>query len=172
MCRPPPARRWRGRALTRRQDIAAGAVIGSYTGDVCAGFAADDRYGMNFHAVNVRTGAFAADGARLGAGARAGFRVSAAAAGSCVRFVNHCCTPNAAIHNLVWRARRLVVYVALRAIAPFEEITVDYGAEYWERELQCRCAAEQHLRSDGFAAYKKKWDREHPVAKDILPYFA
>jgi len=56
------------------------------------------------------------------------------------RYVNHSCRPNA---EAVLRDGR-IVYVALKPIAPGEEITVDYGDEYFElfiKPLGCRCAA-------------------------------
>jgi uncharacterized protein len=55
------------------------------------------------------------------------------------RYLNHCCEPNA---EAVLRAGR-IVFVALRAIAPGEEITLDYGEEYFELYIKpsgCRCA--------------------------------
>jgi hypothetical protein len=56
------------------------------------------------------------------------------------RYVNHACKPNA---HAVHRKRRLV-YAALRPIARQEEITVDYGEEYFDLFLKktgCRCMA-------------------------------
>jgi SET domain-containing protein len=56
------------------------------------------------------------------------------------RYLNHSCEPNA---EAVLRAGN-IVFVALRAIAPGEEITLDYGEEYFElyiKPLGCRCAA-------------------------------
>jgi uncharacterized protein len=56
------------------------------------------------------------------------------------RYVNHSCRPNA---EAVLRKRR-IVFVALSRIAPEEEITVDYGEEYFDlffRDGKCRCAA-------------------------------
>jgi uncharacterized protein len=56
------------------------------------------------------------------------------------RYLNHSCDPNA---EAVLRAGK-IVFVALRPIAPGEEITLDYGEEYFElyiRPLGCRCAA-------------------------------
>ena len=56
------------------------------------------------------------------------------------RYVNHACAPNA---RAVLRKRR-IVYLASRKIAPHEEITVDYGEEYFDLFLKargCRCAA-------------------------------
>lgn len=55
------------------------------------------------------------------------------------RYLNHCCEPNA---EAVLRAGK-IVFVALRAIATGEEITLDYGEEYFELYIKpsgCRCA--------------------------------
>jgi SET domain-containing protein len=56
------------------------------------------------------------------------------------RYLNHSCRPNA---QPVVRKGRIVI-VALRSIAPGEEITYDYGREYFDyffKETGCRCAA-------------------------------
>jgi uncharacterized protein len=56
------------------------------------------------------------------------------------RYVNHSCKPNA---EAALRKHR-VVYLARRRIKPDEEITVDYGKEYFDgfiRRKGCRCAA-------------------------------
>lgn len=55
------------------------------------------------------------------------------------RYVNHACKPNA---EAVTRKGR-IVYVARRRIRPEEEITVDYGKDYYECFLAdkgCKCA--------------------------------
>jgi len=56
------------------------------------------------------------------------------------RYLNHSCRPNA---EPVMRKRKMVL-VALRTIAPGEEITFDYGKEYVDLFIKpsgCRCAA-------------------------------
>ena len=56
------------------------------------------------------------------------------------RYANHSCRPNA---EPVARKGR-VMLVALRPIVPGEEITFDYGDEYFElffKKSGCRCAA-------------------------------
>jgi SET domain-containing protein len=56
------------------------------------------------------------------------------------RYINHSCWPNA--KPVVRKGR--IVFVALRCIAPGEEITYDYGREYFDyfiRNGGCRCAA-------------------------------
>ncbi|HRI17990.1 MAG TPA: SET domain-containing protein [Burkholderiaceae bacterium] len=54
-----------------------------------------------------------------------------------MRYTNHSCAPNA---RLAIRQGR-VEFVSLRAIAPGEEICVDYGATHHEGRLACRCGA-------------------------------
>ena len=54
-----------------------------------------------------------------------------------MRYTNHSCRPNA---RLCIRQGRVEFY-ALRAIAPGEEITVNYGETHHEGRLQCRCGA-------------------------------
>jgi uncharacterized protein len=54
-----------------------------------------------------------------------------------MRYTNHSCRPNA---RLVIRDGRVEFY-ARRAIAPGEEITVDYGDTHHEGRLACRCGA-------------------------------
>jgi len=54
-----------------------------------------------------------------------------------MRYTNHSCQPNA---RLCIRQGRVEFY-ALRAIAPGEEVTVNYGETHHEGRLQCRCGA-------------------------------
>ena len=56
------------------------------------------------------------------------------------RYLNHSCWPNA--KPVVRKGR--IVFVALRSITPGEEITYDYGREYFDYFIAkggCRCAA-------------------------------
>jgi len=56
------------------------------------------------------------------------------------RYINHGCRPNAEARLRNGR----IVFVALRRIAPGEEITLDYGEEYFDLFLKdggCRCVA-------------------------------
>ena len=54
-----------------------------------------------------------------------------------MRFTNHSCCPNARLAIINGR----VEFYALRAIAPGEEITVNYGETHHEGRLACRCGA-------------------------------
>jgi SET domain-containing protein len=56
------------------------------------------------------------------------------------RYVNHACRPNAEARIRKWK----IAYVARRKIRPDEEITVDYGKEYFDGYIKakgCRCVA-------------------------------
>ena len=54
-----------------------------------------------------------------------------------MRYTNHSCAPNARLAIINGR----VEFYALRAIAPGEEITVNYGETHHEGKLACRCGA-------------------------------
>ena len=57
------------------------------------------------------------------------------------RYLNHSCRPNA---EPMLRRPHGIYFRALRAIAPGEEITIDYGEEYFDLFIEpngCRCAA-------------------------------
>jgi SET domain-containing protein len=54
-----------------------------------------------------------------------------------MRYTNHSCAPNARLSI----ANGRVEFYALRAIAPGEEITVDYGQTHHAGRLACRCGA-------------------------------
>lgn len=67
------------------------------------------------------------------------------------RYVNHACKPNAEALT----RKGGIVYVARRRIRPDEEITVDYGKEYFKCFLEdkgCRCA---HCLANGKAKSKR-----------------
>jgi uncharacterized protein len=55
------------------------------------------------------------------------------------RYINHSCQPNAEVRLV----RRTLKVFALKRILPGQEITYDYGEEYFEayiRALPCQCA--------------------------------
>ena len=53
------------------------------------------------------------------------------------RFINHSCDPNTFMRCTAERAE----FYARRAIAPGEELTVDYGQSHHDGRLRCRCGA-------------------------------
>lgn len=63
--------------------------------------------------------------------------LDASASGDVLRHANHRCEPNA--HYRIEQGR--VAVYALRAIAPGDEITLDYGPTHHDGRLACRCGA-------------------------------
>jgi uncharacterized protein len=62
-----------------------------------------------------------------------------AVGGSGAELINHCCDP-----NLISRVMKgHVIYMSLRAIAPGEELTVDYNFALTTGRTRCACGAKQ-----------------------------
>lgn len=60
------------------------------------------------------------------------------------RWLNHACMPNV---EAIGEEDKIMLY-ALRDIFPGEELTIDYGKEYFDEFIKphgCRCGAEKHL---------------------------
>jgi uncharacterized protein len=56
------------------------------------------------------------------------------------RYINHSCSPNCVAYT---RGKRILIY-ALRHIAPGEELSYDYGSEYFDAYIKpkgCACPA-------------------------------
>ncbi|KAI8591758.1 hypothetical protein BDZ88DRAFT_409593 [Geranomyces variabilis] len=58
--------------------------------------------------------------------------IDAQVVGNIGRFVNHDESPNSDSVYVPWRNTWRVLYVSVRDIWPGEEVTVSYGANYWE----------------------------------------
>jgi uncharacterized protein len=77
------------------------------------------------------------------------------------RYINHSCRPNAVA---ILRNRNMVI-VALRDVAPEEEITFDYGEEYVALYIEpsgCRCAACASRRRSARKSRKRDRGRASP----------
>jgi SET domain-containing protein len=72
------------------------------------------------------------------------------------RYVNHSCRPNA---EALERKGPIIVYVARRRIKPGEEITVDYGKDYFDSFIgrsRCRCDKCRERRAESQAKRRAK----------------
>src|SRR5689334_10363637 len=81
------------------------------------------------------------------------------------RYVNHSCRPNA---EAVERRGPSIVYVARRRIKPDEEITVDYGKDYFAAFIgksSCRCDKCREHRAERQHRYRS---RKRPVRRKKL----
>ena len=66
--------------------------------------------------------------------------------GNWTRFANHSCEANCSIDNVEHHGKRLIIYRAGRDIELFEEITVNYGRDYFKNKgLQCLCNSKEHI---------------------------
>ena len=75
------------------------------------------------------------------------------------RYVNHSCRPNA---EAIERKGRVIVYIARRKIKPDEEITVDYGKDYFDSFItksRCLCEKCRERRAKRQAKYRAKLKR-------------
>jgi uncharacterized protein len=76
------------------------------------------------------------------------------------RYVNHSCRPNV---EAVERKGPIIVYVARRKIKPGEEITVDYGKDYFSAFItksRCQCVKCRERRAERQAQYRRKQKRK------------
>jgi hypothetical protein len=75
------------------------------------------------------------------------------------RYVNHSCRPNV---EAVERKGPIIVYVARRKIKPGEEITVDYGKDYFNAFItksRCQCEKCRERRAERQAKYRQRRKR-------------
>jgi len=75
------------------------------------------------------------------------------------RYVNHSCRPNV---EAIERKGPTIVYVARRRIKPEEEITVDYGKDYFDAFItksRCLCPKCRERRAERQSRYRRKIKR-------------
>lgn len=110
-----------GAFLGPRGSIVAHQTIGEYIGDIRPDIPEGNRY------------AYAFDN---------GVVIDSANAGNWTRFMNSHCHANVIAHAKVVGKRQLIMYQALRAIAAGEELTCNYGRQYFRNlGIQCQCDA-------------------------------
>ena len=72
------------------------------------------------------------------------------------RYVNHSCRPNV---EAIERRGGVIVYVSRRRIKPDEEITVDYGKDYFDSFItrsRCQCDKCRERRSERQSRYRAR----------------
>ena len=75
------------------------------------------------------------------------------------RYVNHSCRPNV---EAIERKGPIIVYVTRRRIKPDEEITVDYGKDYFDSFItrsRCQCDKCRERRSERQSQYRARVKR-------------
>lgn len=110
-----------GLGLVARQPIPKGKRIIEYLGPLIPNEEVERRCGKYFFGVDKK------------------WTIDGSPRNNVARYINHSCTPNA--EALISRRRRIWIW-SLKDIQPGEEITYDYGKEYFEdviRPIGCRC---------------------------------
>ena len=109
-----------GLGLYAAQPISRGALVVEYTGRLLPSEEAYRKGGKYLFEVNSR------------------WIVDGSGRENISRYINHSCKPNCEPRT---RGMRILIY-ALRAIRPGEELTYDYGKEYFDELIRprgCRC---------------------------------
>lgn len=112
-----------GLGLIAKRTIPKGKRIIEYFGPYIPNHEVDKRNGKYFFGVNSR------------------WSVDGSGRDNIARYINHSCRPNA--EALVSTRKRIWIW-STRRIKPGEEITYDYGKEYFEgviKPIGCRCVA-------------------------------
>ena len=81
------------------------------------------------------------------------------------RYVNHSCRPNAEAVD----RKKGIVYVARRKIRPEEEITVDYGSNYFDAFIKksgCRCLKCKEKRRERQRLARKRKQRRNGAGRN------
>jgi SET domain-containing protein len=109
-----------GLGLFTLEDIPRGTRIIEYTGSLVPNEEVDRRRGRYFMAVNSR------------------WSIDGALRSNLARYINHSCRPN----SIAYVSGRRVWIWSTRKIKAGEEITYDYGAEYFDdyiKPVGCKC---------------------------------
>ena len=121
------------------QPIRKNQLLAEYVGDIIPeDCPVDDTYSISFNLPN---------------GAASTAVITAQENGNWTRFVNHSCDAHAIFVNRVIGNRHRIMLMSIKDIEMFEEMTVDYGNDYWvTRPTLCRCGS----RKCRFATVEKR----------------
>jgi uncharacterized protein len=111
-----------GLGLFAKTAFSKGGLVIEYTGALISNAAADRKGGRYLFQVNSR------------------WTVDGTGRENLSRYINHSCDPNCIAYT---RGKRILIY-ARRAIAPGEELSYDYGKEYFDAFIKpkgCACPA-------------------------------
>ena len=124
------ARSGKGRGLFADANIGKGTFIAEYTGTKVSSKAADEMQSRYLFEIDDE------------------WTIDAEHGGSVARYINHSCEPNteAEIEEGDDSEYHINIY-AVKDIPAGEEITIDYGEEYYDefiRPYGCKCGAKKH----------------------------
>lgn len=143
----------RGNGIRALQAIPAGSIIGEYIGEINPiGSGQDPTYNLEFST---------AEGTLC--------EIHCRRYGNWTRYMNHSCRATAFFDSCTVGNRATMCIRTVRDIDIFDEITIDYGSEYWQEAALCRCG-EPACRYD--TPKKVRAARALQVEKDELAFQA
>lgn len=118
----------KGNGIRTLQCIKKGDILGEYVGVLMPwNDTSDQIYGMEYSSANAPNSKDIALA-----------QINSNRYGNWTRFLNHSCQASTAFRIKTFGRFERVLVVAVRDAEPFEELTVDYGREYW-RTRECFC---------------------------------
>lgn len=118
----------KGTGIRALEKIWAGAILDEYVGEIVpVNLDVDAVYGLGFSHPR------SSDSMPIAV-------ISSKIHGNWTRFLNHSCSASTMFEVMIIGTRYRVMVRAVRDIEVFEEITVDYGPEYWTHRRQCLCS--------------------------------
>lgn len=122
------ARKGAGLGLVTREPIQKGKFVIEYTGPILSSKAADAKGGKYLFDINSK------------------WTIDGSVRGNVARYINHSCKPNCESRVM---GKRVKIY-SLKNIKAGEEITYDYGDEYFDEFIKphgCKCDACTEVKS-------------------------
>jgi SET domain-containing protein len=122
-----------GWGLFAAEPLAEGALVGEYTGVIQENSDAPPEYLVDGHYLSDYSWNYPDE---LPDGTE--FEVNALREGNELRFANHSSTPNMAVDHTLVDGLFVTFFRVVRPVARGEQLTVDYGHEYWEGGFRTR----------------------------------
>jgi hypothetical protein len=151
-----PSHPAKGEGLFARSDVAKGDFISEYTGEKISTAAADASKSRYLFELDDE------------------WTIDGSPRSNIARYINHSCEPNAEaeIHGLPALSGGRILISATRDISAGEEITIDYGGEYFDefiRPAGCKCDSPQcRSKKSSHASDKKSGGENQTSAEDDL----
>lgn len=121
----------KGNGIRVLQKIKTGDILGEYVGEIIHNDEVDDEvYGFSLELV---------DGAPIA-------HIGSQFRGNWTRFINHSCDAATEFNKMIIGQRWRVMVVAVKDVDAFDELTVNYGMNYWlHGSMICRCGSSNCL---------------------------
>lgn len=133
----------KGHGLFARFDFEKNRVLGEYTGElVPIDNSRSDEETRYMADITIGQANLTQKGTLAALCRQAKCWIDASRKGSIFRFLNHSCDWNAGLQLArVGMGRRVLMVATTKAIAAGEEITIDYGKDYWKAGETCQCGS-------------------------------